>query len=177
MSEIITYKFDSERWTRLFSKMKENDIAIGGAKSRRIVDKAAQIVAAFSKSLAPKDSGALQDSIITKTVRAKGYPAIFGNIGIRSKSLYVSAQGSIRKPSHYYYIHELGRTSNEARALNQIANRMNPNRKLYKNRTPNSETKHPFLAPAIRQAGPAAGEQMYNDFVKLMESEMEKAKQ
>jgi len=25
MSEIITYKFDSERWTRLFSKMKEND--------------------------------------------------------------------------------------------------------------------------------------------------------
>lgn len=167
----FTITVNQNGWNDIMARLQEFGVRFAGREVRKGVSKSLDPMVQSAKQEAPKDTGSLRESIVPKVkvlnrIRRGGYGYIWGAAGVKTNSLYVSASGKVRRPPHYYYIIEKGRVSNEKRAANPIANRLNPNRKAYLNRG-DSNRANPFLRRAFERGG--------NQSLQILRQELEKS--
>ena len=175
MTPIVAVNFEDQKWSTLWSRVKSAGMRITDTGISNALNKVLQYPRDLAKMLAPKKTGALSASITTKRVVYKKNGFVWGGIGVESKSMFATAGGKVKRPPNYYFILENGRVSDANRARNTIANRINPNRKEYHNRTSTENTKHPFLAPAIRDSGASINAKLYQGISDAVDRELAKA--
>lgn len=174
----ITVNFDEAKWGAMWQRMRGLGVAFSGQQAQRALDNSIQLTKTTAQGLVKRITGALREAITTKTRRIKGPNSsyvLWGGIGIKSKSVFVTQKGKVQRPPNYYFIIEKGRVSNEQRENNSIASRINPNRRKYINRVKDlASTKKPFLVPAIKSTAGAVINQLATNFEKLIDKEAAK---
>ena len=110
MTDGITFKFDEKQFQALQVKLDACGNMLTSDEVVGVVEKALQPAKRKAQSDIKSDTGSLKASVDTTVKLYPSKKTIWGAIGIRSNSSYITEKG-IRKPNKYYFIVERGRKS------------------------------------------------------------------